>query len=331
MSKFREIDKKKFDFLIEEMRRIQQLFYKKFNIDDLWSNSKFTEVIIANCLNHKMIPGHSGSRDAKDDEDNIYEYKHFKKNSSNHSWTFNDFSDTTIEKLKYTKSVIFAHIDDDNFPPSFDKYMEASGLQISRYLARETKKILNKRKMINVSAKQLYERESLTWQKVDQNSFANGLYRKELNEIFTFAKSLESLTKVKNLLTSNKIWEQIVAIELNHNINSEQGGRAGAHDAFDRSGNEFEYKVYAGSTWGFQDISDEVLNKYEKINGFILASVDKKTIKVKNIFKVDPKLAVPILRNKRDLKIKKSNKQLRRLQESLNMKDLKAINAEKLF
>ena len=116
MLKFKNIEKDKFYNLLKEMRRIQKLFFNKFNIDDLWSNSKFTEVIIANNLNHKMIPGHSGSRDAKDNQDNIYEYKHYKKNSSNHSWTFNDYSKNTINKLKKIKSVIFAHFDDDNFP-----------------------------------------------------------------------------------------------------------------------------------------------------------------------------------------------------------------------
>ena len=331
MPEFKKIDKAKFYHLLEEMRRIQKLFYQKFNIDDLWSNSKFTEVIIANSLNHKMIPGHSGSRDAQDYLGNIYEYKHYKKNSSNHSWTFNDFSETTIEKLKQTKSVIFAHLNDDEFPPYFDKYIEGSGFQISQYLTRETKKILNKRKMINLSAKQLSERENLLWKQVEKNSFESGPYKKELNEIFTFAESLERLTNVKNLLTSNKIWEQIVAIELDHNINSEQGGRAGAHDAFDQNNNEFEYKVYSGNSWGFQDISDEVLRKYEQIDAFILATVDKKKITVNKIFKVKPKLAIPILRRKRDLRIKNSNKPLRRFQESLTMRDLNEINAEKLL
>ena len=331
MTNFKEIDKKKFLDLIEEMRRLQKLFYENFGIDDLWSNSKFTEVIVANCLGHIMIPGHSGSTDAKDDKGNTYEYKHYKKNSSNHSWTFNDFSDNTIKKLKKIKTVYFTHFNDDNFPPTFDKYMEISGNQMSEYLSRETKKIKNKRKMINVSSKQLAEREGLIWKITEVNSLEKGTYYNLLKEIFIFAKSLEDLTGVKNLLTSNKIWEQIIAIELNHNINSEQGGRAGAHDAFDINGNEFEYKVYAGYSWGFQDISDEVLQKYEEINAFILATIDKKKILVKSIFKVNPKLAVPILREKRDLRIRKSTTQLRRLQESLNMNDLKKINAKKLF
>ncbi|MDC0511880.1 hypothetical protein OAO05_00015 [bacterium] len=331
MIKFKKIDKKKFYFLLEEMRRIQKLFYSKFNIDDLWSNSKFTEVIIANALNHEMIPGHSGSRDAKDDKGNIYEYKHYKKNSSNHSWTFNDYSDVTIEKLKKTKSVIFAHLNDETFPPFFDKYIEASGQIMSQYLTRETRKIRNTRKMINVSSNQLKQKENLYWNEVNKNSLKKGRYYNELKEIFLFAESLEKLTGVKNLLTSNKIWEQIVAVELNHNINSEQGGRAGAHDAFDENGLEYEYKVYAGNTWGFQDISDEVLRKYTNIQGFILATVDKRKISLKQIFRVDPALAVPILREKRDKRIKNSKNKLRRLQESLSMTDLKKINAVKLF
>lgn len=331
MRKFLKIDKKKFGELVVKMRKIQQSFHKKFNIDDLWSNSKFTEVIVANSLNHKMIPGHSGSRDAVDDNGNIYEYKHYKKKSSNHSWTFNDFSDTTIKKLKNTKAVIFAHFDDEVFPPIFDKYISVPGEVMSAYLERETQKIKNTRKMINVSSKQLYEREGYNWVKTNDNAFKNGKYYSEIKEIFLFAKSLEKLTKVKNLLTSNKIWEQIVAVELNHNINSEQGGRAGAHDAFDEFGNEFEYKVYSGNSWGFQDISDDVLKKYYSIKGFILATVDKKKIEVKKIFKVNPNLAVPLLKAKRDERIKKSKKPLRRLQESIVTGDLNKINAEKLL
>ena len=63
---------------------------------------------------------------------------------------------------------------------------------------------------------------------------------------------LEELTKkkpvlsfqVKNILTSNKIWEVITSVHLNHNVNSEQGGRKGSHDAYDKTGNQYEYKIY---------------------------------------------------------------------------------------
>ena len=233
---FKKIDKNQFDLLIKEMREIQDIFFKDFGIDDLWSNSKFTEVIIANALDHEMIPGHSGSRDAKNKEGDIFEYKHYKKNSSNHSWTFNDFSDSTIKKLKTTDSVVFAHLNDDNFPPKFDWYMHVPGKKISDYLSIYTKNIKNNRKMINVSPGQLKERLKINKTNTKINNDKSGKYLKHLNMIFNFSKKLERLTGVKNLLTSNKIWEQIVAIKLNHNINSEQGGRAGSHDAFDEKG-----------------------------------------------------------------------------------------------
>ena len=71
-----------------------------YQVDDIYSNSKIYEILIANQFDHRIIPGHSGSRDAKDLNGNEIEYKHYKESSSNHTWTFNDFSDTTIEKLK---------------------------------------------------------------------------------------------------------------------------------------------------------------------------------------------------------------------------------------
>ena len=113
--------------LIKQLRQILSDFHKKFGVNDIITNSKIFEVLIADSLDHILIPGHSGSRDAKDESGNEFEYKHYKESSSNHSWTFNDFSDTTIAKLADTKSVIFAHIQDINLPfPEFDWYYEES-------------------------------------------------------------------------------------------------------------------------------------------------------------------------------------------------------------
>ena len=72
-----------------EFAKIQEHFREEYGSKDIVSGSKFYEIIIANELNHDIIPGQSGTKDAKD-EKGEYEYKHYKEQSSNHSWTFND-------------------------------------------------------------------------------------------------------------------------------------------------------------------------------------------------------------------------------------------------
>tara|TARA_X000000950_G_scaffold285153_1_gene390241 strand:+ start:917 stop:1264 length:348 start_codon:yes stop_codon:yes gene_type:complete len=105
-----------FNDLILRMRKIQEIFFQEQGVNDIWSNSKVYEILIANSLNHELIPGHSGTRDAKNLNNVEYEYKHYKELSSNHSWTFNDFTDNTINKLiKDEYSIIFAHINDKFF------------------------------------------------------------------------------------------------------------------------------------------------------------------------------------------------------------------------
>ena len=151
------------DNLINDLKQIQSGFFSKFGVTDIITNSKIFEILIADSLGHILIPGHSGSRDARDNAGNEFEYKHFKEGSSNHSWTFNDFSDTTIEKLTNTKAVIFAHIQDEDVEFSkFDWYYEVPGRVISDYLKEATKKIKNNRKMINVSPKQIEKYMGLT-------------------------------------------------------------------------------------------------------------------------------------------------------------------------
>src|SRR3990167_551772 len=111
------------DNLIKQLKDIQTDFHATFGVTDIITNSKIFEILIADSLDHILIPGHSGSRDAKDSSGNEFEYKHYKESSSNHTWTFNDFSDTTIAKLITAKAVIFAHIQDMNTPfPVFDWY-----------------------------------------------------------------------------------------------------------------------------------------------------------------------------------------------------------------
>ena len=78
--------------------------------------------------------------------------------------------------------------------------------------------------------------------------------------IYNIIQELEYITRTKNLLTSNKFWELLVALNLNHTVNSEQGGREGAHDATDKFGNTYEYKVSKNYSWNFQDISQNYHN-----------------------------------------------------------------------
>ena len=160
---FKKIDKKSFYGVVDELKRIQKIFHNEFDVDDIWTNSKVFEIITANEFNHELIPGHSGSRDAREGS-KIFEYKHFKKSSSNHSWTFNDYSDNTFDKLEKTHRVIFAHINDVDygFPGKLDWYYSVSGKVIADYLRVHTKPLKNNRDAINISAKQLEERGFLT-------------------------------------------------------------------------------------------------------------------------------------------------------------------------
>ena len=321
--------------LIIMMRNVQLDILEKYHVNDIWSNSKIFEIIIANSLNHILIPGHSGSKDAKDIYENEFEYKHYKETSSNHSWTFNDFSDDTIASLKNVKSVIFAHIDDKNFtePGKFDWYYAVPGEVMSNYLIKYTATIKNNRKMINISPNQIENRFKIMKTYVSETD-SNNLYTNHLLIITQIIRELEEITQTKNILTSNKFWELLVALELNHTVNSEQGGREGAHDAFDKFGKTYEYKVSKNHSWNFQDISENVLNKYYNDEAIILAVVDKTNIKVTNIYTTSPSLVVPRLKEKLNLKIKKKDlagEKIRRLQASLNKSDLKIVQAKPIL
>ena len=46
----------------------QEYFKEKFDATDIISGSKFYEIIIANELNHELIPGQAGTKDAKDEK-----------------------------------------------------------------------------------------------------------------------------------------------------------------------------------------------------------------------------------------------------------------------
>ena len=122
----------------------------------------------------------------------------------------------------------------------------------------------------------------------------------------------------------------MVGIELNHTVNSEQGGREGAHDAFDDDGNLYEYKVSKSYSWNFQDISENVLKKYYSDHRIILAVVNKTALKIEAIFSAKPEDTVPLLEEKLSEKVKKftaTGKEIRRLQVSLSKSDLQKIKA----
>jgi len=302
---FINIDKTHFYQLIAEFRQIQTDFLEVFGVDDIFSNSKIYEIIIANELDHDLIAGHSGSKDAKDEDGGEYEYKHYKETSSNHSWTFNDYTDNTIANLGLAEGVVFAHINDTVFPAILDWYILVNGKVCSLYLKQRTDDLLkrqpkgkpNARRMINISAKQL--ENDLNLQKTQiLVPKTNGKYAVWLQKLYNLNAELEKCTNVTNLLTSNKIWEVLVVVELNHNVNSEQGGRAGSHDAFDELGNVYEYKVSKTYSWQFQDISENVLEKYKNSNEIILAVVDKTKVEVLTIFSAQPDKVVTRLKEK---------------------------------
>ena len=326
-------NEQKLNELLAEMRSIQREFEEHHEVNDIWSNSKIYEVLIANSLNHTMIPGHSGSLDARDESGREYEYKHFKETSSNHSWTFNDYSDETIRKLKTkVNEVVFAHIQDNSHPPHFDWAYRVPGAVVAGYLDQYTQGMQNARRMINVGPNQIESRLG-----INRTPLANlnktGPYATLLARIFKLSKELETLVNVENVLTSNKFWEVLVSVPLGHQVNSEQGGRAGAHDAADEAGLDYEYKVSKSRSWNFQDISENVLNKYLNCEEIVLAIVDKQKIEVSEIWFAKPSDVVKVLREKlaqKKVKFAAEGKELRRLQVGLTAGDLPRTKARRV-
>ncbi len=330
-------DNSELNDLILQLQQIQNGLEEQFGISDIYSNSKFYEIMISNELEHTPIAGHSGTRDGKT-SNGEFEYKHFKESSSNHSWTFNDYSDETIEKLKGAHSVIFAHIDDMNKNhPIFDWYLQVDGNTCSKYLKRRTETLLKKqpkgkpnaRRMINFSANQL--ENDLQISKIYINPIKEkGRFTEGLNKIIELTNKIERITCIDQILTSNKFWEMLVAKEIGHDVLSEQSG----HDAIDKDGKFYEYKVAVDSKWNFQDISDSVLTKYITDEKIILAIVNKHEISVKKIYIADSEITVARLKEKlteRAQKYKKQNKEIRRNSISFSKGDLKKIKAQKIF
>ena len=320
--------------LFADMRQIQQHFLNEHGVNDIWSNSKIYEVLQANILDHKMIPGNSGSLDAMDSDGRQYEYKHFKESSSNHSWTFNDYTDNTISKLwNEVEAVVFAHIDDLIIPPRMDWSYRVSGKDTSNYLKKHTTGIRNTRRMINISANQLETRVGSV-RIIHERQSREGAYASELKKIFDIISKLEKIVGTSNILTSNKFWEVLVSLPLGHTVNSEQGGRAGAHDAYDLKLRDYEYKVSSTRSWNFQDISQQVLDKYLNCEEIVLAVVDKTGIELKSVWFAKPNLVVKKLKQKlkeKEVRFLLSGKEIRRLQVSISSGDLTDIDARKMI
>lgn len=247
--------------------RVLANYYLINGIEDIYTNSKIYEVFIAEQFGHEIINGHANTPDARDENGEYYEYKHYKLSSSNHTWTFNDFTNRTIEKLYYVKEVYFTVINDEYTIPNIEKIYVVSGEEVARYLEEKTKHIYNLRKMINISPMQIMN--NMSYYILEKNKT---VCSRKLKEIFLTVSRIEEITGVDGILTSNKLWELLVAYKLNQNVNSEQK----KHDAYDKLGRTYEYKVSSTPMWTFQDITKNVLDRYLDDEEIVLAVVDKK-------------------------------------------------------
>ncbi len=315
--------------LINKLNELSEFFYVN-GIVDIYTNSKIFEVLIANQFGHQIINGHAYSPDAKDQYGNFYEYKHYKQSSSNHTWTFNDFTDRTIKKLYNVNFVYFVVINDKYDIPEIEKLYIVSGVEVAKYMEISTQNIENKRKMINISAHQIIENmpytlvethDIVSWHPV-KTEFES-VCSIALEEIFLTARKIEEIINVDGILTSNKLWELLVACNLNHRINPEQK----KHDAYDINGKTYEYKVSTRLLWIFQDISANVLDSYLNDEKIILAQVDKRTFTIKSIIACHPMAVIELLEKKLIIREKRLP-QVRRLTASIGLKDVYKMIAE---
>ena len=298
--------------LIEQLKQLSDIFYAS-GIEDVYTNSKIYEVLMSEQFGHEIINGHAKTLDAIDMEGNLYEYKHFKLSSSNHTWTFNDFTDATIEKLYDVKEVYFAIINDTPVIYEVKEVYVVQGAEVAKYLENSTMNISNHRKMINISRNQIVNNMRYSVIKPNPVNVSN-----ILRDVFTVANEIELITGIRGILTSNKLWELLVSGELGHRINPEQR----KHDACDQQGRTYEYKVTKKYSWKFQDISENVLESYMQDEKIILAVVDKKEFIVENVYICDPKAIVTILRNKLSL-LFEHREEVRRLEATINIGDVR--------
>lgn len=298
--------------LIERLKQLSDIFYTS-GIEDVYTNSKIYEVLMSEQFGHKIINGHAKTLDAVDMDGNLYEYKHFKLSSSNHTWTFNDFTDATIEKLYDVKEVYFAIINDAPIIHEVKEVYIVQGAAVAKYLENSTTNILNHRKMINISRHQIVNNMRYNVIRPNPVKVSN-----VLRDVFTVANEIELVTGIRGILTSNKLWELLVSGELGHRINPEQR----KHDACDQQGRTYEYKVTKKYSWKFQDISENVLESYMQDEKIVLAVVDKKEFIVENVYICDPKAIVTILKNKLSLSFEQ-REVVRRLEATINIGDVR--------
>lgn len=298
--------------LITRLKEYSSYFEEYRDISDIFTNSKIYEVVMAEQLRHTIINGHAHTPDAEDSLHNILEYKHYKTSSSNHTWTFNDFSNETIQNLSNINYVVFAELYDHEILPYISKLYVVPSEDVQNYLMAKTPSINNTRAMINISAHQIE-----TEMGIFPAPLPPLLFSEKLVGIFETANEIEQITSIPDVLTSNKLWELLVALELGHFVNPEQN----KHDAVDQSGHTYEYKVYTRMSWSFQDISDQVLASYLNDEAIILAVVNKADFVVTNIFRCSPEAIVSILSNKIQDKLC-SGKEIRRLMATINKSDL---------
>lgn len=298
--------------LIERLKQLSDIFYAS-GIEDVYTNSKIYEVLMSEQFGHKIINGHAKTLDAVDMDGNLYEYKHFKMSSSNHTWTFNDFTDATIEKLYDVKAVYFAIINDTPIIHEVKEVYIVQGAEVAKYLENSTTNILNHRKMINISRRQIVNNMRYNVIKPNPVKVSN-----VLRDVFTVANEIELITGIRGILTSNKLWELLVSGELGHRINPEQR----KHDACDQQGRTYEYKVTKKYSWKFQDISENVLESYMQDEKIVLAVVDKKEFVVENVYICDSKAIVTILENKLSL-LFVQREEVRRLEATINIGDVR--------
>lgn len=304
------------NILINELKELSN-YFSSIGIYDIYTNSKIYELLMAVQFNHRIANGHAYTHDAYDEFGNFYEYKHYKLSSSNHTWTFNDFSISTIIKLERLKSVCFAIINDEKIIPYVSKAYIVPGIVVSKYLLNKTPEIHNNRKMINISEHQIIENMGCEIICRDDNWSCA-----ELRNVFITANKIEKLINVKGILTSNKLWELLVACKLGHKINPEQK----SHDAYDDNEHTYEYKVRSNFTrnWIFQDISKNVLNSYLTDEKIVLAVVNKRDFVVEDIYLCNPAAIVYILEWKLEQK-RKRFREIKRLSASICVRDIHAM------
>ena len=297
--------------LIQRLKELSDIFEER-GISDIYTNSKIYEVLMAEQWGHVLINGHAHTPDAMDYDQKYYEYKHYKTSSSNHTWTFNDISGATIKNLNLIEKVLFAVIDDSNIVPRIDRIYSVSGAEVAEYLKRNIVYIENDRDMMNISPRQIIENMKYNIIYPDRKNISM-----ELEEVFCCVNEIEEIINVRGLLTSNKLWELLVACKMRHYINPEQR----RHDAFDELGYTYEYKVSSNKNWTFQDISENVLNGYLEDNKVILAIVDKRRFVVTGICACEPEAVVSILRCKLEKRMR-DGKNLKRLSAGIGIGDI---------